>query len=295
MLVVVESGSTKADWMVITSGEEKAYSTKGFNPYFHSKQDILIELNDHLELDLIKGEVKELYFYGAGCSSSELNKIIENGLKAFFINAKITVSHDLSACAYACYKGVAEIACIIGTGSNSCFYDGNEVYEELPALGHILGDEGSGSYFGKRLLADFLYGKLPAPLHQELIGKGLNSARIIENVYRKSNANVYIASFMPALVRHKELEYSQSLIKKGFKKFIDTHVKCYSNYKQCEVNFVGSLADLLQEELIAVCEESNITVGRIIRRPLDKLVSYHKNKQGMAQKSLSTKDVNQLN
>lgn len=276
MFIVVESGSTKADWMLIDGPREVLCCTKGFNPYFHTKQDILLELNAQIELDLIKKDVEQIFFYGAGCSDPELNIIIEQGLKAFFINANIKVNHDLNACAYACYNDKPEIACILGTGSNSCYYNGREVLEVLPALGYILGDEASGNYFGKRILADFLYEKLPNSMVNELKAMGLNKSVIVENVYKKPDANVYIASFMPILIRHKDLEYSQSIIREGFQSFIDLHVKCYSNYMDCEVNFVGSLAFFLKEELISVCVENEISIGCIIRRPLDKLVKYHK-------------------
>lgn len=285
MFIVVESGSTKADWMVIDGAKETAYSTKGFNPYFHSERDILIELNEQIQLGLIKEDVEEVFFYGAGCSSHELNKIIEDGLSAFFVNAEIHVDHDLNACAYACYDEKPEIACILGTGSNSCYFDGVTAQEVLPALGYILGDEGSGNYFGKRLLADFLYGRLPQEMHKEMESDGTNKPTIIENIYKKPDANVYIASFMPVLIKHKDLDYSQKIIRDGFQVFIDTHVKCYSNYLECDVNFVGSLADLLQQELRGVCTENGISVGCIIRRPLDKLVRYHKSLQGDVQKT----------
>ncbi len=277
MFIVVESGSTKADWMVVDGNHESAYSTKGFNPYFHSREDILRELVAHEELNSIKDQVKEIFFYGASCSSDSLNQIIEDGLSSFFLTADTFVGHDLDASAYACYNGKPEIACIIGTGSNSGYYDGGMVEEVVPALGHILGDEASGNYFGKRILADYLYKRLPAELHDDLHSAGHTKETIIDNVYRKPDANVYIASFMPFLIRNKSLDYCQELIKSGIQEFIDTHVKCFINYRECEVNFVGSLAELMRDELLEVCESNQITVGRIIRRPLGHLVEYHKN------------------
>ena len=275
MLVVVESGSTKADWMILRNGNETITNTQGFNPYFHSKTDILKALAANDVLNSIKDEVRQLYFYGAGCSSEELNQVIKGGLGAFFTNAEIGVDHDLNASAFACYNGEPEIACILGTGSNSCFFDGQNMREEVPALGHLLGDEGSGNYFGKRMLADFLYKKLPQPMHDAFADMGLTKASIVERVYQKPGANVFIASLMPVLINNKDLPYSQNLIRKGFQEFIDVHVKCFEEYKTCEVNFVGSISDLLQEELRAVCKDNGIRLGRIIRRPLQNLVNYH--------------------
>lgn len=277
MLLIVESGSTKADWMLIKDGSAVPYNTKGFNPFFHGKEDIVLELNDHLELDLIKDQVTEIYFYGAGCSSPELNARIEAGLSAFFINAKIVVGHDLLACALSLYEGKPLIASILGTGSNSCYYDGSGLKEEVPALGYILGDEGSGSYFGKRILADYLYNRLPDAMMKELTNQGLTKDRIIENVYMKSDANVYIASFMPVLIKNKDLDYCQRLIKKGLSEFINVHVKCFKNYRDAQVSFVGSVASLLKEELQEVCETEGVQFGKVVRRPLENLVKYHVN------------------
>lgn len=275
MFIVVESGSTKADWMVVNDGVKTAYNTKGFNPYFHSKEDILLELHDHLELDLLKDKVEQLFFYGAGCSSPHLNQIIEKGLAAFFTKAAIYVNHDLAASAYACYNGKPEIACILGTGSNSCYYDGNSIKEEVPALSYVLGDEGSGCYLGKQLLSDYLYKRLPDAISGDLEAQQVTKEVIFENVYRKPDANVYIASFMKTIIHHKNLSYTQRLIESAFQAFLDVHVKCFANYRDVEVNFVGSVASLLQDELHEVCEKNGIRIGRIIRRPLEHLVNYH--------------------
>lgn len=276
MLVVVESGSTKADWMILQNGNETVTNTKGLNPYFHSKTDVLEALTASDVLSAAKEDVKQVFFYGAGCSSPELNAVIESGLSEFFRNAQISVDHDLHASAFACYNGEPEIACILGTGSNSCFFDGENAREEVPALGHLLGDEGSGNYFGKRMLADYLYKKLPQPMHDTFVEMGLNKASVVERVYQKPGANVFIASLMPILIQNKDLPYAQELIRKGFQEFIDIHVKCFEEYTSCEVNFVGSIADLLQDELRSVCEDNRIRVGRIIRRPLQNLVKYHR-------------------
>ncbi len=275
MLLIVESGSTKADWMLINEGSAIPYITKGFNPFFHGKDDVLSELNGHIELNLIKDQVSEVHFYGAGCSSLELNARIEAGLSAFFINANINVGHDLLACALSLYDGKPLIASILGTGSNSCYYSGETLKEEVPALGYILGDEGSGSYFGKRILADFLYNRLPDLMMEEISNQGLTKDKIIENVYMKSDANVFIASVMPILIKYKDLDYCQRLIRKGFSEFINVHVKCFKNYQDSQVSFVGSVASLLKDELKYVCDMEGVQFGKVIRRPLENLVKYH--------------------
>lgn len=281
MILVVESGSTKADWMLIKDGQNIPYSTKGFNPFFHSKEDILIELNDHLELDLIKNDITKIYFYGAGCSSKKLNAIIKNGLKAFFTKATIQVDHDLKACAVSLYEKKPIIACILGTGSNSCFFDGKEITENSHALGYILGDEGSGSYFGKSILSAYLYGRLPEKMMTEMNRLGLNKEIIFENVYMKEDANVFIASFMPVLIRNKELDFCQKLIQKGFLDFIDKHVLCYPEAQKSTISFVGSVASLLKDELEQACLSKGLSIGKVIRRPLENLVNYHLSPESM--------------
>lgn len=264
--------------MLIDGDQETAHSTQGFNPYFHSREDILFALSNHLELDLVKYKIQEIFFYGAGCSSKEMNQTIEDGLKQFFTNATVHVDHDLCAAAYACFDAQPEIACILGTGSNSCFFDGEKLHEEVPALSYILGDEGSGSHLGKQLIVDFMYKRLPEVLEREFQQKGLTKAVLFERVYRMPNANVFIASLAEIVIRNKQLGYCQNIIEKSFQLFIDNHVKCFENHKKVEVNFVGSIASLLHEELEKVCRKNELTVGRIIRRPLDRLVSFHKNK-----------------
>lgn len=275
MILVVESGSTKADWMLIDKNQHIQYSSKGFNPVFHNEEDVLVELNNHPDLELIKEEITQLFFYGAGCSSKKLNKKIENGLSAFFTKAKILVDHDLKACAVSLYEKEPIVACILGTGSNSCYFDGKKITENSDALGYILGDEGSGSYFGKIILSDFIYKRLPEIMMIEMSQLGFHKDNIIENVYMKDNANVFIASFMPVLMRNRELDYSQGIIKSGLNEFIEKHVLCYPESKKVAISFVGSVAYLLKEELEDVCKNNGLKFGKVIRRPLENLVNYH--------------------
>ena len=157
MLLVVESGSTKSDWVLVENKTvTNTFKTIGFNPFFHDENTIHNALKENRELYKIADQVNDLFFYGAGCSSEEMNNIIKNAFSKIFTHASIEVEHDLLACALATYEEKPAISCIIGTGSNSCFFDGNQLIEKVPALGYVLGDEGSGSYYGKKLLTDFL-------------------------------------------------------------------------------------------------------------------------------------------
>ena len=155
MKLVIESGSTKSDWVLIDNGKvSNKYKTMGYNPFFHNETIIYNSINQNRELELISKDVKEVFFYGAGCSSPELNKVVHKAFQKVFTKANVVIDHDLLACALATYEGEPSISCILGTGSNSCLFDGENLTEAVPALGYILGDEGSGSYYGKKLLSD---------------------------------------------------------------------------------------------------------------------------------------------
>jgi N-acetylglucosamine kinase-like BadF-type ATPase len=275
MLIIIESGSTKADWLIIKDENRIQHSTMGFNPFFHSSQFVADTLANDEVLNNYFDEFGEIYFYGAGCSSPELNKVVQEGFLKVFKQAKVSVDHDLLAAGLSLFRNKDVIACILGTGSNSVYFDGKNLSEEVPALGYILGDEGSGSFFGKRILADFLYKRLPQELQMDVEKLGLTKDEIFKKVYMESNANVFLASMSPVLINNKHLEYCQQLIRQGFELFLDRHVLCFPNCFEVEVSFVGSISALLSDELSVICKEKGLTIGQIIRRPIDALAEYH--------------------
>lgn len=275
MLIIIESGSTKADWLIIQGEKRYYHNTIGFNPFFHTSELVTKTLEQDEVLKNLTDQEGEIHFYGAGCSSNELNQIIEKGFKKVFKNANISVDHDLLAAGLALYRGQNVIACILGTGSNSLLFDGKNLHEEVPALGYILGDEGSGSFFGKQILTDFLYHQLPQPMDLAIRQMGLDKAEILRKVYMEPNANVFLASISPVLIQNKDLEYCQKLIRKGFDLFLERHVLCFKDCYVTEISFVGSIAALLASELESVCMEKGLKVGQIIRKPIDSLANFH--------------------
>ncbi len=277
MLLVVESGSTKSDWVLVENKKiSNRYKTMGVNPFFHKEDTIINAIKENHDLIKIAANVSVLYFYGAGCSSEEMNNIIKNALSKVFVNATIEVDHDLLACALSTYQEEPSISCILGTGSNSCYFDGNNLKEEVPALGYVLGDEGSGSYYGKKLLTDYLYGKLPVRIETDLISsQKISKSDIFDNIYMKSNANVYLASFMPFISKHKEHLYVKEMITKGMNHFMQNHVCCYENYKDVKTHFIGSLSEIFKNELFTAADQLGVNVGSIIQKPIDNLVKYH--------------------
>ena len=275
MIIIVESGSTKSDWVAIDGDIKKSFKTIGLNPYFHNEQDVQHAICSVDGLADLAPLVKKIYFYGAGCSAPHLNTIIQRGISLVFDQALIQVDHDLLACAYATYEGRPQISCILGTGSNSCFYDGKQVSEVVPALGYILGDEGSGSYFGKKIISDFLYKKLPEEMARRMRLDGWTKDKLIEHVYRLPHANVFLASFMPIIVDFKDETYIKEMIKSGFDHFVKNHVLCFQNCKEVDVNFVGSIAHFFESELREICISNEIHLSNIVRRPIDGLIQYH--------------------
>lgn len=277
MLVIADSGSTKCDWRIVS--QDKTFvdcTTIGINPYFHTEEVIESELRSSEVLVRVADEVKALFFYGAGCSSTPLKRIAENGLSRIFPNAEIYVEHDLVAAAFAVYDGDPCIACIMGTGSNSCQFDGDILREEVPALAYILGDEGSGSYFGKKLLSDFLYKRLPQNIHEAVVDNfGLTKDTVMDRVYMQPHANVYLASFMKFISEFKTESYVQDMLTEGIGKFLDIHVMCYRDYENLKTHFIGSVAYFHQDILRAAAEQRNITIGSIVWKPIDGLYDYH--------------------
>ncbi len=276
--IVADSGSTKCDWAVISGDHtiKAVLKTKGMNPYFHDRAFILEELGSNPDFEPYRTTASEVFFYGAGCSSKPLKQKIRIGLKEFFSKANINVDHDLNAAAYACYNGEPEIACILGTGSNSCYFDGQVVSEAVPSLAYILGDEGSGSYYGKQLLRNYFYNKMPDHLTKlfEEVYSPVKS-EVIDHVYRKPNPNVYLASFMRFVSSNINEPYLKQMMEQGMRDFFDVHVTCYSNYRDVQVNLVGSIAYYFEEILRDQAKQMGIRVGSIIKRPIEGLVEYH--------------------
>ena len=277
MILIADSGSTKCDWKLMNGNQDVgAISTIGFNPFFHSEAIISATIKVQGLLSKYADQVTDIYFYSAGCSSPELNQVVENALRSLFTKAKILVDHDVLGAALAACQGERGVACILGTGSNSCYYDGQSVYEEIPSLAYILGDEGSGSWYGKQVLRDYLYKlDMPEGLRQDLIGQGHDKDSILENIYMKDHANVYLASFMKTISKYRQTEYVSSMIREGMRAFLARHVCCFAQHKEVPTNFVGSIAFYFQDILKSEANKLGITIGNVIKKPIDGLVEYH--------------------
>lgn len=282
MILVADSGSSKTDWMGYTPNQMLSFSTQGINPYFVNAQDILKILSKNKDLQAYANTVKEIYFFGSGCSSPDKHEIISNGLSAFFTNAFISVDNDLIGSAYATCGNKKGLACILGTGSNITFYDGNNIHVGKHGLGYVLGDEGSGTYFGKKILVSYLYKTMPTELRDIFYETyKVNKETVIDNVYQKPFPNSYLATFSRFMMAQKNHPFIQQILKDGFQEFIDTNVKDYKSYKNLDCNFVGSIAYYYQEELKAVFAANHIKVGKIMQKPITGIFDYILKREGI--------------
>jgi len=277
MIIIADSGSTKCDWQVVKEKESFLFTnTNGINPFFHDDVTIEAFIRENHELVKIADQITHIFFYCAGGSNTDLNIRVENGLRSVFINAEILVDHDLVGAAQSTWDGQPGITCILGTGSNSIYFDGEKMHEEVPALAYILGDEGSGSYFGKKLLADYLYKRLPKEIDDVMRYElKLTKNEILENVYMKPYANVYLASFMELIHQFLHLDYVSDMISEGMERFLRTHVMCFKDYKNTTVHFIGSVGFFFSEQLRLEAEKLGINIGTISKKPIDGLVDYH--------------------
>lgn len=282
MILVADSGSSKTDWMAYSSGHTLSFSTQGINPYFLNAHDVVKILSKNRDLAAYATSIKEVYFFGSGCSSPDKHEIISNGLSAFFTNAFISVDHDLIGSAYATCGDKKGLTCILGTGSNISYYDGENVHRSNHGLGYVLGDEGSGTFFGRKVLVSYLYGTMPTEL-SDLFAKTFEVDKdlVINNIYQKPFPNSYLASFSRFMINNKTHPFIQQLLKDGFQEFIDTNIKDYKAYKTLECNFVGSIAYYYQQELIAVLTANNIKVGKILQKPVEGIYEYILKREGI--------------
>lgn len=277
MILVADSGSSKTDWLLSVPDQEPVkFKSSGLNPYFLTEKQIVKILQEQVP-DLIarNQSISEIYFFGAGCSSPDRHEIVTNALSVLFTKAFISADSDLLGSAYATCGHEKGLCCVLGTGSNISFFDGENIHSGKHGLGYVLGDEGSGTSFGKKLVTDYFYGNMPAEIHA-LFKKqyGLTKEAVMQQVYEKPAANTYLASFSKFLEQVKDSDYAVQLIEHNLNKFIETNIKSYHEYHKYKCHFVGSIADVYAAELRELCAKQNIRVGKIIKQPVDDLLQF---------------------
>ncbi len=278
MKLIADSGSTKTVWFLIDNNGNllQKICTDGLNPFYQTEEQVSDVIEKQLKPQLASNATDYIYFYGAGCAFPEKNTIIQSGILSVLQVAGIEVNSDLLGAARGLCGKEAGIACILGTGSNSCFYQNGLIHKNVSPLGFILGDEGSGAVLGKKLIGDYLKNQLPKDLQDSFTQKyELSAAEILDRTYKQVFPNRYLASFVPFLYEHKSSVYVQHLVSQSFSEFFIRNVQQY-DYQSYPVHFTGSVAYYFQDILSDVAKRAGLTLGKIDQSPMQGLLEYHK-------------------
>jgi N-acetylglucosamine kinase-like BadF-type ATPase len=283
MILIADSGSTKSDWIAIDSKNGsylfEKQRTKGLNPAIISEPEAFEIINENKTLIEHKNLVEYVFFYGAGCGTTEAPKILERVLKSIFSNAKVKVKEDTYAAIYSTigFEKHAAVVCILGTGSNCTYFDGHNAQQRVISLGYSIMDDASGNYFGRQLLRDYYFDFMPHDF--KLMFKtryNMDDDYIKSNLYKNPNPNAYLAKFAEFLILNKESDYIHGIIKKGLRAFVKTMILQFeAEIKFVPVHFVGSISFFLQDEIKAVAKEFGFEVGNFQRRPIEGLTEFH--------------------
>jgi len=279
MRLIVDSGSTKADWIAIDDDGKVLFTTQtlGLNPEILENGQIIERLNDRFDIVQSKKTATHLFFYGAGCGTDRMKVNLSQAFQSYFTNAIVTVEEDTYAAVYATTpKGQQAIVSILGTGSNCSYFDGKELHQKVQSLGYIIMDDCSGNVFGKELIRKYYFNKMPKDLAAKFEKEYNVDPDFIKNkLYKEANPNAYLATFAKFLIQNKDTEFCKKIIFKGMKSFVKNYIKQFDNHKEVPVHFVGSIAFYLKEELEQTFEKYDLKLGNVLRRPIDGLIAYH--------------------
>lgn len=279
MKLLVDGGSTKADWIAIDENGKVLFTTQtlGLNPEVLDKEEVIARLEDKFDISHNRTKAKNLYFYGAGCGTDRMKNYLAEVFQEYFPNATVAVYEDTYAAVYATTpKDEEAIVCILGTGSNCSYFDGKILHQKVQSLGYIAMDDGSGNRFGRHLIRGYYFNKMPKELAVEFEEEyNLDPDYIKANLYKEANPNAYLATFAKFIIKHKEKEYCKKIIYKELNKFVKNYIMQYENCKTVPVHFVGSIAFYLKDELTEILSKYDIKIGNVLRRPIDGLIAYH--------------------
>jgi N-acetylglucosamine kinase-like BadF-type ATPase len=282
MILIVDSGSTKCDWIAVNNNGKQVLEkirTLGLNPAILKENKLIKIIKSSPELMEHKNNVTHIFFYGAGCGTEKPRLALLKILEDIFINAEVDVQEDTWAAVRATINqdDEAAVVCIMGTGSNCSYYDGNILHQRVKSLGYTLMDDASGNYYGKELIRDFYFNHMPEAIRVSFNEKyNLDADHIKNNLYKQPNPNAYLASFAEFMFLNKDSEYIKELIKSGFRRFAKNMILQFKNeIEVVPVHFAGSIAFFSEDEIREVAQEFNFKVGNIVRRPIEGLVAYH--------------------
>ncbi len=274
--LIADSGATKAEWCLLGDGKKKTVITQGISPYFLNTEQIKELILKELKPKLKNIEVDEVYYYGTGCANPDNAKSVKKAVGKVFTDAKIEVNHDLMAAARALCGHEKGIACILGTGSNSCYYNGKRIVKNSPGLGYVLGDEGSGAYLGKKVIQYYLYGTFDYELRGRFdLTYTTTVTEILENVYKKPLPNRYLAGFARFLAENRGHYMIENIIEDGLNDFFFNHLCKYRESWTLPINFAGSVAFGFKDVLQQLCNSYEFDLGKVMKNPMEGLVAYH--------------------
>lgn len=279
MILIADGGSTKCDWILLDDVGEIVFKTRteGLNPAVFEKSLLEKRVRANAELTEHSKTIEAVHFYGAGCGTEKPAEMLKKVFENFFVNADVIVREDMVAAVYAATTEPG-IVCILGTGSNSCYFDGDNIHMAVDSLGYILMDEASGNYFGKRLIRDYYYKRMPPEVAAEFEKRfDLSSDTIKENLYKKENPNTYLASFAEFIFTSERNGYFYKIITEGIQEFVETRVLCFPEAQNVPVHFIGSIAHFSEDIIRAAVWPYHLTVGNIVRRPIDGIIDYYRN------------------
>ncbi|MBU6157864.1 MAG: N-acetylglucosamine kinase [Bacteroidetes bacterium] len=279
-LLLADSGSTKTTWCLLSGSQKKIIYTEGISPYFMEEQEIVSLLQSALVPALKKNKIDRIVFYGTGCSNKVNSNKVKKALQLVFQShcPDISIYHDLMGAAHALCGQEPGIACILGTGSNSCYYDGKKIKRNSPGLGYVLGDEGSGAYLGKIVLQHYLYQTFDQELMQRFDRQfETDKDEILNRVYRQPLANRYLAGFAKFLAENRGHYMIENMIEDGLNDFFFTHLTQYPQSRKLPIHFTGSIADAFKDTIQALCKQYGFTCGHILKEPMDGLIRFYRN------------------
>ncbi len=279
MKLLVDSGSTKADWIAIDDNGKVIFTTQslGLNPEVLEEEEIINRLDNKFDISHNKDKATHLFFYGAGCGTDRMKDFLTGVFKKYFTIAIVSVYEDTYAAAFGTTpKGEQAIVCILGTGSNCSYFDGKVLHQKVQSLGYIAMDDCSGNRFGRHLLRGYYFNKMPKDLAKEFEEEyNLDPDYIKNNLYKEPNPNAYLATFAKFLIKHKNNDYCKKIIQDEMKDFVENYILQFENCHDVLVHFVGSIAFYLKDELEAALEKYDLKVGNVLRRPIDGMIAYH--------------------
>ncbi|MFZ4771302.1 MAG: BadF/BadG/BcrA/BcrD ATPase family protein [Ferruginibacter sp.] len=275
-ILIADSGSTKTEWCLLSEGKKKKVTTQGLSPYFLNESQISEILEKELMPKLKQAFPDEIFFYGTGCSNPANANIVKKAIRQHFKKATIKVEHDLMGAAKALCGNDKGVACILGTGSNSCYYNGKKIVKNSPGLGYVLGDEGSGAYMGKKVIQYYLYNTFDEDLMERFKAKfNTNAVEILEAVYKKPLPNRYLASFAIFLAENRGHFMIENIIEDGLNDFFFNHVYKYRESWTMPLHFIGSIAFGFKDVLKDLCNSYELQLGRVLKNPMEGLIKYH--------------------